>query len=276
VRNLNEHIAIKDTITWDIPSGWHITPASLPIEVAADETLRARFTVQSTGKLYPTPMLGMHYPYAERKSFEFTTPLQVVRTVYCHRSTTPPVIDGRLNEKMWENPTTTLFAPDGSDMIIDPVFFYFAWDENNLYLAAKCVEREMNALAASFTEHDGAVYGEDCIGYFLQPERADGPVYQIYFNPLGTAFDQRITVQDSRAVDADRAWNGTYEVKTFTDKDYWSIEVKIPLEQLGTRVVSGNTWAINFRRKQRRLNSTADWQVPISYDPRDYGTLVLK
>lgn len=276
IRNLNEYMTIEDTIAWNVPSGWSVTPLHLPINIACREVYVGRFHVQSSGNLYPKPTLIVHYPYAEGKSFELNTPLRISRTVYAHEATTPVLIDGQLNEKIWKQPTTRLFAPDGSKMSIDPVNFYFAWDENNLYLAAKCMEKEMDALAASATEHDGAVYSEDCVGYFLQPERADGLAYQIYFNPLGTAFDQKIIVEGNRAVDADREWNGTYEVKTSKGKDYWSIEVKIPLEQFETRGASDKTWAINFRRKQSRLHSTADWQIPISYNPEDYGILVMK
>ena len=76
----------------------------------------------------------------------------------------------------------------------DPVYFYFAWDKDNLYIAAKCMETKMDSIRANAKEHDGAVYGEDCVGYFFQPETDDGPAFQIYFNPLGTAFDQKIGI----------------------------------------------------------------------------------
>ena len=74
----------------------------------------------------------------------------------------------------------------------------------------------------------------------------------------------------------DREWNGTYEAKTLRGDDYWSIEARIPLDQLDTENLQGKKWALNFRRKQKRLNTSADWLVPISYDPKDFGVLLLK
>ena len=276
IRNLNSDILLADTLRWEAPVGWSVIPDDLPVEIGALETYAADFTVRSTGGLYPTPALSLQYPYGEGKTFEMEKALQVSRTVYASQADTPPVIDGDLSENTWSNAVTKFFAPDGSPMLTDPVSFYFAWDEENLYIAAKCVETRMDSMFADATEHDGAVYGEDCVGYFLQPDVADGPVYQIYFNPLGTAFDQKISVEEEVAVDADREWNGSYNVKTAKGKDYWSIEAQIPLKELDTEGESGKTWAVNFRRKQRRLNSSADWQAPISYNPRDYGILLLK
>lgn len=276
IRNLNSDIALKDTLRWEVPVGWSVIPEYLPVEIGALKTYDANFTVKSAKELYPTPTLSIQYAYAEDKKFEMKKTLQVSRTAYAYETHKAPVIDGKLDEDIWKNPITKLFAPDGSPMFIDPVNFYFAWDSDNLYVAAKCTETRMDSMSANVTKHDGAVYAEDCVGYFFQPEVADGPVYQIYFNPLGTPFDQKIMVKEKRAIAVEREWNGTYEAKTIKGKDYWNIEVKIPLSELDAERESGKAWAINFRRKQKRLNSTADWQVPISYNPQDYGILLMK
>jgi hypothetical protein len=54
------------------------------------------------------------------------------------------------------------------------------------------------------------------------------------------------------------------------------LEAAIPLAQLGTSAKPGASWRLNFRRKQKRLNTSGDWQVPISYDPRSFGWLIMK
>jgi hypothetical protein len=78
------------------------------------------------------------------------------------------------------------------------------------------------------------------------------------------------------AVNADRGWNGTCDVKTFEGNDYWSIEARIPLDQLDTKGESGEIWQLNFRRKQKRLNAAADWMVPLDYDPKGFGVLIMR
>lgn len=276
IENLNDQLALSDTLSWEVPDGWIVIPRRVPVEVGSGNACTFKFSVTSTGPLYPTPEVSLRYPYAEDKKFELTEALGISRTVYAYQAKKPLSIDGELTEGVWKNPTTKFFAPDGSAMFTDPVYFYFAWDKENLYIAVKCMETKMDSIMAKVKDHDGAVYGEDCVGYFLQPETEDGPAYQIYFNPLGTPFDQKILVKDGLEDATDRDWNGTYEVKTFKGDDYWSIEARIPLSQLDTENQSGKKWALNFRRKQKRLDTAADWLVPISYDPKDFGVLVLK
>ncbi len=71
-------------------------------------------------------------------------------------------------------------------------------------------------------------------------------------------------------------WNGSYEVKTSRGDDNWSIEAKIPFVELGIGADTHKKWGINFRRKQPRMKSAADWLSPITFDPDTYGELILE
>lgn len=274
--NIHQELSLTDTLRWEVPDGWSIDPVYIAVDVLPLNSKTININAECDGLPYPTPVLSINYPYAKGKKCKIREKLNVSRTTLAYKANEPPIIDGKLTENVWKNPVTKFFAEDGSPMPSEPVDFYFAWDENNLYLAAKCIETKMEEMVANVREHDGAIYGEDCIGYFLQPEISDGSVYQIYFNPLGTSFDQKISVDQGRATDVDREWNGTYEAKTSKGKDWWSIEVKIPFHELKAKVEPGKTWAINFRRKQKRLNASTNWLSPITYDPCDYGILVIK
>jgi predicted phosphodiesterase len=276
LRNLSEESSLKGTLEWDIPRAWNVSPRSLPVEVAPLESHTATFSVGTEGPIYPAPTLSIQYPCEDELEINVEKALPIERTVYAYKAGTPPVIDGELEMEVYRDPTVVFFAPDGSAMTTDSVAFYFAWDEDNFYIAARCIESKVDAIVAAATNHDDAIYGEDCVGYFLQPEMPNGPVYQIYFNPLGTAFDQKILVEEGAYSDAEPEWNGSYEVKTSRGRDHWSIEARIPLAQLETRGAYEKTWALNFRRKQRRLETSADWQVPISYSPGDYGILIMR
>jgi len=274
--NPNTDLALEDTIEWEIPEGWTVVPKTIILRIEGQESTRVKFRIKNKGKLYPVPTLITKFPYAMDKNYSVKKPLAVARKVDCYKIGTPPVIDGYISEPIWQKPVKRFFSPDGSPITIDSVNFYFAYDNNNIYVAAHCKESKIDSMFAKVTELDGAVYGEDCVGYFLCPDLAKGIVYQIYFNPLGTAFDQKITFKPDGEFDVDRAWDCTYEVKTTKGNNYWSIEARIPISQLETTVASGQQWLVNFRRKQRRFNSSADWQVPISYDPKTYGFLLMK
>ncbi len=275
VDNARSPVEIADTLRWSIPAGWSVAPAVMPVAVKPGSTAETRFRVACTGPLYPVPVATLDFPYRPDRRTPIPCNLKVERRVQVPRADGPPVIDGRLTDACWRNPVTRLYSPDGSDPRTDPTEFYFAYDGDYLYLGALCREREMAALVASTTDRDGGVFVEDCVGYFFSPGMDSDVVYQVYFNPLGTVFDQRITANAYDERVGDRDWNCTCQVATQRDADAWSVEVAISAASFAEQLERGAQWRLNFRRKQKRLETGADWQVPIDYDPQTYGVLVL-
>ncbi|MCX6826596.1 MAG: hypothetical protein NTV06_04925, partial [candidate division Zixibacteria bacterium] len=277
LRNLNSQLALTDTLRWEISPGWSVEPPLYPLNIKAGDSLLTKFTFKLIGSPYPAPTLWFHFSYAQGKPPAVVkTPLVIIRETDCYRAAVPPIIDGELSEAVWKSPNTRLFAPDGTPVRVDSTSFYFAYDDSNLYLGALCYEPKMDSMTAAVTDRDGPIYMEDCVGYFFQPDRHKGLVYQIYFNPLGTPFDQKIVIDSNSRVTADRTWNGNYEVKTTKGGHSWSLEARIPLSQLGAAMPPGFEWGINFRRKQPRVASAADWQVPLDANPKLLGRLVIE
>ena len=275
IENLYDKAPIEDVLKWEVPEGWEVKPEGMQVKVAPGASLDVEFTVRCKGLLYPVPSFAFKYPYREGRTTKLEGGLGLFRTASAQKAKTAPVIDGRLSEKVWAKPSTTFFKPEYVKEETEPAEFYFAYDRDNLYLAAKCVESEMDNLKAELKNRDDMVFGEDGVGYFLQATD-DGPVYQMYFTPIETVFDQEIVFDDEGQYEADRAWNGEYEVKTHRGGDFWSIEIRVPLKQFGAEGISGTKFALNFRRKQPRLKSAADWQIPISYDPETFGVLIME
>jgi hypothetical protein len=274
--NIHENEAMADTIRWTVPKDWSVFPAGDVVSIPAPGSADYVFKIKNTGVLYPLPSFAVRFPYASGKTYRVNWTLPIARTADCVRADKPPVIDGKLDEACWSVPINRFFNWDGGPMATDSAWFYFAYDDGNLYLAARCQDRDIAGLVAKSIEHDGPIYNEDCVGYFFQPDTAQGIIYQIYFNPLGTAFDQQITYAMTGESGSDFSWNGSYEVKSARNEREWTIEVRIPLDQLNVAVRPGAAWRVNFRRKQPRLKAAADWLTPITYDPRTYGFLKFK
>jgi hypothetical protein len=271
---LNE--TLNDTLRWEPPTGWTIKPNLMPIEVAPNSGQSLEFDVSCEGSLHPFPKAILNFPYGPGKFVNVDARMLIAREVECLEVSEAPTIDGALGEEMWRNPERRFFGPKGGGATTDGTIFYFAHDLNNLYVAAICTERFMDSMIAKVTDHDGAVYSEDCVGLFLQPNINENTAYQIYFNPLGTVFDQKLTMNPDGYYRGDRDWNGDYDVKTVLDENHWSIEMAITMAQFDAKGRSGNKWGLNFRRKQERLGSSANWQTPVDYDPKSYGIMVLK
>ncbi len=267
---------VNDTVKWNVPENWTVEPEMLPIMADPRDTSVCFFNVSSSGGLYPLPKCEFDFIYALGKKITVSNYLKIARQAECP-SAKKVKIDGDIKEDFWGEPITRFFAAGGGDMTTEPVKFYFAHDKKNLYLAAYCEESKMDSLKADITEHDGAIYGEDCVGYFIETIIHSDTIYQIYFNPNGVSFDQKIWKGEDGYADADREWNGDYKTKTRKGDGYWSIEIQIPVKQFGLKEIKADDkMRLNFRRKQSRLNAPADWQTPIDYYADTYGFLIMK
>jgi hypothetical protein len=268
---------LTDTIRWETPIGWTIQPALEYAKVMPGEKKEYSFQIISDGSLYPMPTVSVRFPYSDGKTIPIVKELKISRTAEAYPTKTAPAIDGNLDEALWHDPVMQLFNPDGGAVQVESTWFYFAYDRTNLYLAAHCRESKIGELRASAKKRDGGVTSDDCVGFFLQPNPQGDTAYQIYFNPIGTILDQQIARGLLGYFSGSKSWNGDYVVKSKKGKDYWNIEARIPLAQLGiSKAESSQSWGLNFLRKQRRLNTSADWQVPIDYDPQTFGELIFK
>jgi hypothetical protein len=128
---------------------------------------------------------------------------------------------------------------------------------------------------AKSSERDDPVYGEDCVGYFIQPDPDTMLAYQVYINPAGAVYDAFIWVGDDGYANGDTDWNGKYEIKTNIGDGAWTMEARMPLDQMGVKLEQGKSIKLNFRRKHKRLSTAADWMA-IDHHPDSYGILLLK
>jgi predicted phosphodiesterase len=266
---------LDDTLRWDVPTGWSVSPRTLAVSVAPGAEAEYRFAVAGKGRPVPAPKLTLRFPYAAGKASKVTASLDVARSARCSFVKKSPVIDGKVSEKLWQMPVTHLFTNDSEAMKTDSVRFYFAADSANLYLAAVCFDPNPDSVKVKATERDKGVHNDDCVGWFLLPDTAKGTIYQIYFNPNAVVLDQKITVSPEGKMDVDPAWNADVDVKAAKGKNYWSVEAKLPLAQFGKTAKPGDVWGLNFRRKQPGRKANADWQ-PISYDPHGLGLMFIK
>jgi 3',5'-cyclic AMP phosphodiesterase CpdA len=272
--NNYDQAPVGDELKWDVPDGWSVACRPKIDYVDGSSALVDFVVVRGGDVIYPVPTVSTKLAYAPGKGVEVSQPLRVSRTVTAFK-TAQPVIDGQLREKTWQRPATLLFNWDGKPTEAESTAFCFGWDSANVYLAAWCRESRMDSLRLGATERDGAVYNDDCVGWFLRPDFGNRQVYQVYVNAGGVVFDQSIVTSVESGMESDPEWNGDYEVKTARGKDWWSVEVRVPAAQLGGKAEAGRAWGLNFRRKQQRLG-TADWQVPISYDADTYGRMVME
>ncbi len=276
VKNFNKVDAIRDTLSWEIPDGWSISPNMIPLNIEPHTEQKINFKISSQGNLYPVPTISTKVPYSDEIAQPITKELSVARRIDCYKTTQAPKIDGHIDEVAWKSPQNLFFNYDMSIAGDDSTLFYFAYDDEYLYLAAYCHESNMDSLKSEITELDKPVYTDDCVGFMFETKENSATAYQIYVNPNGAIYDQIIKSGYDGYYESDKSWNGEYEVKAFKGADFWSVELKIPMKTLDADTQEGSQWRTNFRRKHQRTNSASMWQLPWGYNPSYYGYLYLR
>jgi Carbohydrate family 9 binding domain-like len=191
--------------------------------------------------------------------------LPAPRGYVCYRAKSPPTIDGRLDDAVWQDaPWSEPFRDIEGERKPDPPLrtrMKMLWDDQALYIAA---ELEEPHVWATLRDHDSVIFHDPDFEVFLDPD-SDSHLYaELELNALNTTWDLLLSKPYKDGGKAINAWEIT-GLKTAVhvdgtlnnpaDKDRgWTIEIAWPwpgLKQLATCPAppnSGDQWRINFSR----------------------------
>ena len=185
----------------------------------------------------------------------------------------PPVIDGDvLGEDLWlDVDFGTGFQqvePFEGEPASERTEVRIAFDDDALYIAVICFDREASALAISDSRRDARLQDEDSFRVILDTfgDRQNGFVFGT--NVAGIQYDGQFTNQGRGGGGSSRSsfssgganldWDTSWTVRTSSGDFGWSAEMAIPFRSL--RYGSGRAvWGLNFERNIRRKSETAFW-----------------
>ncbi len=182
----------------------------------------------------------------------------------CHFTSTPPRIDGKLDDAVWAQ------APWTSDFVdiegaARPVPRYrtrakMLWDHRYLYITAQLEEPDVKA---TLTQHDSVIFHDNDFEVFLKPLPATPSYYEFEMNALNTGWDLFLAKPYRVGGHADNSWDiqglrtavaieGTLNHSSDSDRG-WTLEIAYPLDAFRSRQDvpaprAGTTWRINFSR----------------------------
>jgi hypothetical protein len=182
---------------------------------------------------------------------------KVVRAV---RLATPPEIDGRLDDGIWElAPATDGFSqrdPDNGDAATEITRLQVAYDDRYLYVAVACLDSSAAQIAAGLGRRD-QFPSTDYVGIGFDTRHDHLNAYQFETNPSGVQRDFRLHNDDQFDFD----YNAVWEVRTEMTEAGWTAEFRIPLSQMRFNALPGpgQVWGLNARRSIRRKGELVTW-----------------
>ena len=175
------------------------------------------------------------------------------------RIATPPKIDGKLDDEVWE---THAFAsgfvqrePNFGDAARSPTRVAIAFDEASLYIAADLQAPE-GGIRTNVTRRDqfGAT---DWFAVSLDGFANGASAYSFAVTAAGVQVDWYHP--DDSDEDRDYSYDPVWTAKTHTEGKRWTAEIRIPLSQVRFR--SASEWKMNFVRFVPKTEETLVWTL---------------
>ena len=177
--------------------------------------------------------------------------------------TVPPVIDGILDEQIWESTSGIsgfkTFTPDyGKDMPFKTTV-WIAYDDENLYYAFRCDDPEPEKIKTSVDSRD-RIRLDDWVCVNLDSYNDQQTLYCLYSNASGIQMDTRYAA-GNEDLGMDLVF---YSAGTIDDRGY-SVEIRLPLKSIRFSNREPVMMAATFERHISRL-STQGTYPPLAAD----------
>jgi hypothetical protein len=180
------------------------------------------------------------------------------KSVRIQRAAEPPVIDGVLNEEVWQR------APVIDDLHqVSPVEFaepsertevYILYDRDALYVGVRMFDSEPQLINARILRQGQAIGSDDRFFLHIDPFNSRRGGYLFGVNPNGVRFDGIFEGITQRQFD----WDGVWQAAARITADGWVVEMEIPFKTLSFDPTQ-TTWRMNFARNIERTNEGMAW-----------------
>ncbi len=205
---------------------------------------------------------------ARRKAF-----LESYREITAYKVTGPIKVDGVLDEADWKSAdVNTKFVPPPwrMDQKLQPSSLRVAYDIDHLYLAFEGMEPTPDKMVAGDRvdpDDDQATgLGNSVEILYSFPDMGDA-CWHLAINSKGQivdSYNKSLTNRDM-AIRTRSQW----AVKTYDDR--WTLEIAIPCDEIGQRILDGATWKLNVVRSREVEGQKGYETGAISANGRTHG-----
>ncbi len=189
-------------------------------------------------------------------------------TVRAVRIPEPPVIDGRLDDPLYQQILAidgfVQQLPDEGEPATEPTEVWLLFDDENVYVSARCWDSHPERMVANEMTRDArALFRNETLNVIFDTFHDGRNATSFTTNPLGGLVDSLLT--DERNVNLD--WNTVWHVQTARFDEGWMVEMVIPFKSLRFQPGGEQVWGVNISRRIQWKNETT-YLSPI---PRSLG-----
>jgi hypothetical protein len=179
-------------------------------------------------------------------------------------------VDGRLTEAVWQGVGVGDFIqrnPLDGKPASERTEVWIAFDEKALYVAARLYDSEPSKIVSLLGRRDDEL-DSDWFSFAIDPyfDRRSGYLFSV--NPAGSIIDKTLYNDEWD----DSTWDGVWESAARIDDQGWTVELRIPYDQLRFPVRDEYIWGVNFKRTIQRRNE----QDYFSWVPKEENGFVSR
>ena len=185
--------------------------------------------------------------------------MQISIWVKAIRVTTPPKIDGELNEAVWDNiPVATdffQFDPYNGEPATQKTEIKIVYNDNALFIGAMMFDTAPDSILTGLAKRDDFEYiNADIFTIDISPYNDGLYAFSFKVSASGVQGDEKLSPYE-KDVNWDAVWESCVKIN---DKG-WVAEIKIPYSAIRFPKKDIQIWGINFWRNIRRKREWATW-----------------
>ena len=216
---------------------------------------------------------------AAEKKVEFS-PRETFAKVNFAKKT--PVIDGKISNGEYTGSYENfgLLKHNNDYLASRQGRVFAALDNKYLYFAMQSEMPDADSgvkLKSRYKRRDSKVHVDDSVELLLCSPKGDA-VYHLIANPADRTYDFRYPILNGGVTVSKREnWTPDLKIKSGFDKKYWTIEIRIPLKDLGiTTLGQVSKWKMQFARSWRNPSlQTATNNASVFINPNGMNDVVF-
>jgi hypothetical protein len=175
------------------------------------------------------------------------------------RAGTAPIIDGTLDDAVWQGPPLELgewqsYNPLHGERIPQQTRVWIAYDSRYLYFAFQCDDPDPSGIKTSISRRD-RIFSDDWVGLSLDALGTGQLAYHMMVNPSGIQLDMLNTSGGGEDVSPDWIWDSAGRVH----EGGYTVEIRLPLQSIRFKGGDEVRMGVLFWRRVSRTGISVSW-----------------